>query len=157
MQHHSLFSFPYFSPQLLTAKRQQGQHNKAHWGWSLGSNDSADQCECTLLPLSSTIPGCSRHSKWALSHCTSWLQLFLLGINRPLPLCFIPGTASTPASCCTVCLCGLQRQQTLIFFLQEMTGVCFLARKVCLAQQTYWEENNPHLDCPSSIKGSLTW
>lgn len=121
----------------------------------MGSNTAAPQARHALLSLPSTVPSCSWHSKWPLSHCSSWFLLFLLGINRPLPLHFIPITASAPASCHAVCLCqSLGTMAETVFFFSRI-GRCLLFDKVnlSLGQQMFWKENNPHPHCASSMKG----
>lgn len=108
-----------------------------------------------LPSLPSVVPGCSWHGKWPLSHRSSWFLLFLSGINRPLLLCFIPLTASAPASCCAVCLCWSPGTMVgdCVYF--SRNGRCLLFDKVnlSLGWQTYWEGNNPRLDCASGMKG----
>lgn len=159
-QHHSLFSSPGFSPPLVTA--EQGHHTRTRRGWRLGSNAAASRPRRALssrpfLSLAAAVPGCSWHGKWPLSHRSSWFLLFLSGINRPLPLCFIPVTAGAPASCCAVCLrqsLGTMAETAVCFF-SSRNGRCLLFDKVnlSLARQTYWEENNPRLGCASGMKG----
>lgn len=87
----------------------------------------------TLAPLSlpSAVPGCSWHSKWPLSHCSSWL-LLLWDFNRPPLLYFYPANSKCPSKLprCLFPLVPGDHQRDDVF---SRSGRCLLFDKVNLS------------------------